>query len=609
MADVEINKPKTEKTSASLTSTLPRLCRTTKLPTKEISCNTQNQKSPSPRNRPSSDEVKKRPGLGELTKTNLHKSILTEFINSDQFRYKNVSLTAISPRDYRGLIPIPTKHLNSVGMSPPVTRSPSPIKKFSPKELKASNKIKTITLEENAKKKPKTDSSRSPSPIKRTQASYKKPNSRSTSSSTLKNPEKTTIIKRNEGQKPSISPRTTTPTKRKTKAKVSSSSNMEYLVKDSLRKSENRVSGEADSLLKQSSQPTLCKKEILLQPQGKISLDHIKNEVYTGDHKRLSFEKVQLSIENSLDNLGLAESKRSYMVTYSADNLKKQKGISLAFVQNISSKSITNLTSGSIKPEVLLESKNTIRTVSGEELYLSPSMKLDVDKGEVNDLEISKLLHNSGKNFEEQEVHILQDDANEYDSEISTDGEASEQLSEGSRNMLDDGNKKTAHSIWKSREAELLNDVDYRQSVYHPAVSRRNERSKVDFRPKSKSIEDNYGFDSDGKERIVRSRSTQLKNKYTSQIFAVDKDDNSNDRSWCTAYDKTGGLPMFKTSVQEVPLYGSITGVERIRTKKQRVSGALLRFTVKIIRLLALFNLWPGDFCHMLTSQSLRLAR
>lgn len=39
MADVEINKPKTEKTSASLTSTLPRLCRTTKLPTKEISCN------------------------------------------------------------------------------------------------------------------------------------------------------------------------------------------------------------------------------------------------------------------------------------------------------------------------------------------------------------------------------------------------------------------------------------------------------------------------------------------------------------------------------------------------------------------------------------------
>lgn len=305
---------------------------------------------------------------------------------------------------------------------------------------------------------------------------------------------------------------------------------MEYLVKDSLRKSENRVSGEADSLLKQSSQPTLCKKEILLQPQGKISLDHIKNEVYTGDHKRLSFEKVQLSIENSLDNLGLAESKRSYMVTYSADNLKKQKGISLAFVQNISSKSITNLTSGSIKPEVLLESKNTIRTVSGEELYLSPSMKLDVDKGEVNDLEISKLLHNSGKNFEEQEVHILQDDANEYDSEISTDGEASEQLSEGSRNMLDDGNKKTAHSIWKSREAELLNDVDYRQSVYHPAVSRRNERSKVDFRPKSKSIEDNYGFDSDGKERIVRSRSTQLKNKYTSQIFAVDKDDNSNDR-------------------------------------------------------------------------------
>lgn len=40
-----------------------------------VNFQTQNQKSPSPRNRPSSDEVKKRPGLGELTKTNLHKSV------------------------------------------------------------------------------------------------------------------------------------------------------------------------------------------------------------------------------------------------------------------------------------------------------------------------------------------------------------------------------------------------------------------------------------------------------------------------------------------------------------------------------------------------------
>lgn len=394
-----------------------------------------------------------------------------------------------------------------------------------------SNSNSNVKKKKQNFRKAKTGSSRSPSPIRRTSASYAKGKQTPTSPGNLKILEKTNSFKRSDGSKQMVSPRTNSPPKRKPNTKGSGSLTVESLTKGKLKREIEKTIGEMDAIvLKQTSQPSFCKTEKSIKPQEKISLDHLKNKVYSGDHKRLSFEKVHLCIEKSLDSSSLAESKRSYLVTYSTENLKKQEEMSLAFLKNVSSKGSTNFTKDADEAEETFDSKDAIRTLSGHKLFLSPSIKLEMEKGEIGyeDIEISELLHETGENFEDsKDVHMYQDDANEYDSEMSTDGDTSEHLL-AERSRSSEVSKKNSHSMWKTKEADLLNDVDYRQSVYHPAVSRRH--NSIEHRPKSKSIENNYGYSNKSKEKVIRSRSSQLKNMYASQSYTIDRNGTTSKR-------------------------------------------------------------------------------
>lgn len=147
------------------------------------------------------------------------------------------------------------------------------------------------------------------------------------------------------------------------------------------------------------------------------------------------------------------------------------------------------------------KSSSVIRTVSGHELVLTPSVEKAMEEEGLGDIVYSQLLKETEEKFDEKfnKLEVFHDDANEYDSEATTDSipiYASRKeidLDERSHSKHDIGNKSKA---WKKHEDDILNDVLYRQSVYHPAVIRQKnqeERSMLDSRLKSGSIEDSIG--------------------------------------------------------------------------------------------------------------------
>lgn len=337
-----------------------------------------------------------------------------------------------------------------------------------------------------------------------------------------------TLNKKADGLKPSICTRNGTSTsKRKPKPKISNSSNFE--IKDKPGKKEDGHSKDT-FIIKQASQPSLGKKEVI-QPQQKISLGHLKSEIYSGDHRQLSYEKVQFCIKKSMDNVSLSESKRSYLVSYSSDDLQKHEEVSL-YLQNISAKSATTIstTSGSkIGDCENPDTKDAIRTLSGNKLIIPSCISLNSDKAEVrcDDLQLAEILQKSEKTIEKNnDFPIFNDETNEYDSEVSTDAEITGRIL-ANRSRSSEINKKTANSVWKTREAELLNDVDYRQSVYHPAISRRqnDESELLNSNSKNKPAEDDYDFGYKSKNgSSIQNRSQNLKTR-CSVNFSTDKED------------------------------------------------------------------------------------
>lgn len=154
-------------------------------------------------------------------------------------------------------------------------------------------------------------------------------------------------------------------------------------------------------------------------------------------------------------------------------------------------------------------SSSVIRTVSGQELQMTPSMELEIEQGEEEDVTVFSelLMETEEKKF--GNMRNFQDDANEYDSEATTDGEAASvplcnNADEAeSRSLVNDQPRRhdsqvqmETDSSCRGQKEDLLHDVTYIQSLYHPALLRRNYQDcNQQPRPKSSSIQDDVRSD------------------------------------------------------------------------------------------------------------------
>ena len=256
-----------------------------------------------------------------------------------------------------------------------------------------------------------------------------------------------------------------------------------------------------------SAKPQNSKNRIVEESLSPISpSESTKTTTRAVGERTSAFEGLNIPDSTSLDLLGeLYPSKGSF---FDLDGKRSETGMYIPLGVKLSQDSCRR-------------SPSVIRTISGHKLVLSPSVELDMEDDDLEDIALSQLLKDSEKLDDKKfdKLQVFHDDANEYDSEATTDSIPicqSRKVTDldNKRNNLkqDVGNKSKS---WKNHEDDILNDVLYRQSVYHPAVIRQKnqeERAAYEGRPKSRSIEDNYAYSTQIVDVSLKNRNVSTNN-------------------------------------------------------------------------------------------------
>lgn len=225
------------------------------------------------------------------------------------------------------------------------------------------------------------------------------------------------------------------------------------------------------------------------------------------NEKSSSFEDFNIPDSAGIDLFGeLCPSKGSF---FDLDDKKSETGMHIPLSIKSSSLSCRN-------------SPSVIRTISGHELVFSDSFVLDGDD-DGDEIAFSQLIEETEKKLDDKfsKLQVFHDDANEYDSEATTDSIPTYKKiksDEARREKLDQARKNNSNlevknnKSWKNHEEELLNDVLYRQAMYHPAIVRQKnqeENAKLE-RGKSRSIEG--GIEDVGQDGVARRKSASKNN-------------------------------------------------------------------------------------------------
>lgn len=191
----------------------------------------------------------------------------------------------------------------------------------------------------------------------------------------------------------------------------------------------------------------------------------------------------------------------------------------------------------------------TIRTFSGDELVLSSSMEFDLENeiihGE-NDDTIDKLLGAVENDLCELDssLRVTENDSKKCDSDEDMDADVPQSTyvesktdfpscSQSKNSVLEPDISRERESAVNHRyqENELLQDVSYRQFMYHPTVLKRQstkEHQECKTRPRSKSDEHKSNFSLDNLEKSEQSKKVCFGNTYIQRSYVSNRDVNIN---------------------------------------------------------------------------------